>query len=609
MRSFPGLFLILLLLTGCAAHKQPDTAAAQSESRESIVLYDPDSPQEAPGHRALQQYALKEYPCSKLLPLGEDILLLAQEPEATTLAILNLKAGTISHFLSLPSGISVSASEEWILCFDPESRESMILNHELQIVHSIPPPEGMTGIPVLSSSGTTLYYCTEEAIRAMDLDSGISRILKASPNPEQSVAGLILDDAVLVCRMGDSPAAKTVFLCTQTGGTLDGTDALQSIHSSGENYYAQIQQGNLPILVFGTPESSPSFLLLPEDTADQFVLAPRHSLLGVRHSSDASQLDLYDLHSGKRTAALCMPSRTVPFSFASGSDGNIWFLQEDNGTDGITLCCWNPVLSPANDGACYANPYFTRNAPDSTGIAQCLQSAENLADRFGIGVLLYRDAVVNTNEYRLTYEHLAPVLKRELNRLEQNLTNYPAEILQKLSARFDGITVCILRQITPLSPGSETPHGITVWDGHHVYICLAAGTDTERALYHEICHLIDTIVLGSSSAYDTWSQWNPTGFQYDYDYITNRNRNSTAYLLENNRYFADMYSMSFPKEDRARIMEYAMTAGNAYLFQTDAMQGKLRTLCTGIREAFDLKNSTQAFLWEQYLRTPLGTPA
>ena len=64
--------------------------------------------------------------------------------------------------------------------------------------------------------------------------------------------------------------------------------------------------------------------------------------------------------------------------------------------------------------------------------------------------------------------------------------------------------------------------------------------------------------------------------------------------------------MSYPKEDRARIMEYAMTSGNAILFESRTMQAKLLTLCQGIRDAFGLKKSPETFLWEQYLATSLA---
>ena len=66
-----------------------------------------------------------------------------------------------------------------------------------------------------------------------------------------------------------------------------------------------------------------------------------------------------------------------------------------------------------------------------------------------------------------------------------------------------------------------------------------------------------------------------------------------------------MYSMSFPKEDRARIMEYAMMPGNEAYFKSSTMQSKLKTVCKGIREAFGLKKYAEPLPWEQYLKKPL----
>ena len=67
-------------------------------------------------------------------------------------------------------------------------------------------------------------------------------------------------------------------------------------------------------------------------------------------------------------------------------------------------------------------------------------------------------------------------------------------------------------------------------------------------------------------------------------------------------YFIDTYSMSYPKEDRARLFEYAMTAGHEDLFSSPNLQRKLQQLCTGIREGFGLKNHEDPLPWEQYLQ-------
>ena len=63
--------------------------------------------------------------------------------------------------------------------------------------------------------------------------------------------------------------------------------------------------------------------------------------------------------------------------------------------------------------------------------------------------------------------------------------------------------------------------------------------------------------------------------------------------------------MSFPREDRAKVMEYACLQGKETYFISFTMQKKLRALCEGIREAYDLEDYPTALLWEQYLESPI----
>ena len=117
---------------------------------------------------------------------------------------------------------------------------------------------------------------------------------------------------------------------------------------------------------------------------------------------------------------------------------------------------------------------------------------------------------------------------------------------------------------------------------------------------------METHILGNSIALDQWAKLNPVDFAYDYDYLANAQRDGSEFLQPDTRSFVDTYSMSYPKEDRARIFEYAMTAGNASLFAASPLQYKLKMLCQGIREAFGLKKSPENFPWEQYLNQPMA---
>ena len=60
------------------------------------------------------------------------------------------------------------------------------------------------------------------------------------------------------------------------------------------------------------------------------------------------------------------------------------------------------------------------------------------------------------------------------------------------------------------------------------------------------------------------------------------------------------------KEDRARVLENAMLPDNGEVFQSEYMQRKLNALCTGLREAYRLKQHPEILPWEQYLVTPLA---
>ena len=111
--------------------------------------------------------------------------------------------------------------------------------------------------------------------------------------------------------------------------------------------------------------------------------------------------------------------------------------------------------------------------------------------------------------------------------------------------------------------------------------------------------------MGNNSNYHNWEDLNPAGFSYNYDYLANPERDDYQLNAGSGRAFIDLYSMSYPREDRARIMEYAMLDDQEYLFQSAPMQAKLRKLCLGIRKAFDLEKEPVVYRWEQYLTKPL----
>ena len=107
---------------------------------------------------------------------------------------------------------------------------------------------------------------------------------------------------------------------------------------------------------------------------------------------------------------------------------------------------------------------------------------------------------------------------------------------------------------------------------------MTLGEDFEQNLYHSLYLYMETRLLSKSSALYEWYRMNPSDFVYDDDYIANLKRIDTTYIEGEKPYFINLFSMSFAREDRATIFEYACQPGNEEYFKTPVLQEKLNTL-------------------------------
>lgn len=230
--------------------------------------------------------------------------------------------------------------------------------------------------------------------------------------------------------------------------------------------------------------------------------------------------------------------------------------------------------------------------------------AASMSTTHGVEILIGEAALaVQPWDYSFQAETDPELLLFQLHLLEEMLQHYPKGMLKVLSKDCGGLRICLVKDILG-KEGTGSLHsarGLQFQDEEgRSYIVLAQ--DPEYTLYHELTHVIEDFVLPRSSAWDDWESLNPPDFSYDMDFQKNMTRDGSAYLRDETRAFIDTYSMSFPREDRARIMEYAMTPENGFLFESPIMQRKLKKLTQGIREAFGLTDPSRPLWWEQYLK-------
>lgn len=612
------LAVLCLLLAGCVRGKTPaDTlpAVEPSGSEAPAGLYDPDYPLAREAVGALRCFPLGSSGATSFFPMGDRVLLLRGSDTCTTMTVLS--GDDLCHQASIridsPYFLydeSLQVSENGVSYFDAQQGAAIRLDTSLAPVQQVPAPEGLIGSALLSEDGSRLYYCTSTGIRVLDTDSGISRILNERASRDITVSALLLNDTVLECDTFDNSTQSTLFFSTETGKLFGSTQYGSLVVSDSDRYYAVFHNGSFQEMQFGVMDGSAQALSLPKKETFLAYLPEQHAALSYLFDTDAGSLTLsrFDLNTGKRVSQITLNLVSIPSQAFAAPGGKVYFSVFDESRQEDVLCLWDCNATPASDSSVYTGPFYTPEFPDLDGLARCQARAREISSRRGIQVLVWQDAVeVQPWDYSLEPEYLVPRILEELDDLDLRLSNYPDGFLGTLSKNFTSLSICLVRSITGTQAGEslETVAGLQYWDNASGFLALSTGQDTEYTLYHELCHMIDTQVISRTNAYDSWDNFNPSDFTYDNSYTANQSRDGSRYLTPGSEAFIDTYSMSFAKEDRARIMEYAMTPGHKDLFRSSILQSKLKQMCVGIREAFGLEAFPESFLWEQYLWEPL----
>lgn len=278
----------------------------------------------------------------------------------------------------------------------------------------------------------------------------------------------------------------------------------------------------------------------------------------------------------------------------------LWLLT--NGGDGEgQLLRWDPEQTPSADKAVYTGPRYTAQHPDTQGLEACRVLAQELGERYGVDIRLGAE-VAEAKDYRFEEEYQVDAYLQGLMALEKALGAYPEGfIATACSGSETGVLhIGLVRSI------SGDLAGLQYWPDGDAHIALALTGSVERMFHHELCHVLDTYIFANSLAYDQWDDLNPGDFSYSYRYEGYHDLGDSPYLQGEDPAFIDAYSMTYPKEDRARILEYAMEPGQEALFAGSALQAKLRQICLAIREAFGWEEDPRTFPWEQYWKKPVA---
>ena len=598
MKRLLPLLLVLLLLTGCAGRTPQQTPSeSPGPTEQQKGLYDPSSTIEAATYGAIHAYPLdgKEY--FSLTAMGSRLLL-----RATDGSLLALQGDTCVPMATLDTGTDLVAnstafdsSVQGAAYYVPDSREVVLVNPQLQQTGRIQLPEDLQGSPCMSLARSEIYYCVPGQIRALNTQTGISRLIRSHSYADQTLAGTWFDGELVLVRFlnADGTEISGEYISTETGRTLhEEQTALEPFSTWADSYMLCRMDGGIRQIIIGTRESDPQALYLQEERVTAAL--PTGGVIGYTAGTN-STLRYYDLASGKCTAQVTLYEAAEPDAFLATEDA-LWLLTYEDTRQ--VLYRWDLQQQPVEDDTVYTGTLITAQNPDLDGLEGCQARAEMLSQQYDIQIHAWGHMLQNlSDEDTFVTEYQVQTVHKMLDELEDALQQFPEGFLRD-TVEAGWVHVYFVRSISSGELSAQ------YWQAGDCHLVISSQGSTYEQFLLGLAYAIDSRVLGNSRKFDTWNELNPEGFFYSYSY--GQRPDLDQYLYVQNSAFLSAKAMAYPHDDRSSVFQAAMLPGNEDIFQSDAMQAKLERLCRGIREAYGLEKSKETYPWEQYLRESLA---
>ena len=597
MKRLIFILLGILLLTGCRAQQ---TVIPENEETvaptEAVNLYIANSSVEQQTGGAVKAFVPEDANYIGMATMNGNVVLVS---DLSKLTLMDAKTGDLGASIKVGETISCqdtdfTVSQHGISYYRDDGQELVFLNAQLQQEAKVEIPEGISGHPCVSHTNQEVYYCKDKEVRALHMQTGISRLVKSQVCQNIELVASHLDGTMLACRVIDEQGLESmIYIDSATGQTLDDVNQLTDIQTSGDHYLVSRQEGIVNQQIFGALGGENRTFTLDVPLTAVFQLG------GGYHwymDEGALVMDFYDFNTGTHRAHARMVGVEEPIA-VSADDEYIWFLAMEG--QHAMLYRWDISASATGKLYSFAEPLYTRSAPDEEGLQQCAQRAQEMQEKYGIQFHVGKDALTVSGGYELTDEYLVSALSEMLDRIEVLLGKFPEGFLKESLAKGQ-MHISLLREI-----GGDKEM-VQFYENGDAYVLLQASEKIEENFLHGVAYIIDSHVLGNSRDYDEWKKLNPDEFDYDYNYYLYATREDSPYLTDETRAFADSYGMTFPHEDRCRLFVHAMMDDNAGRFTSDTMQAKLKRVCQGIREAYGYERDGNTYHWEQYLNISLA---
>lgn len=627
MKRLLPLLLLLLVLTGCASQtgsvtlpQENNIVSAFSAEEITQLKHDAVHPyvllenaQTTDGILySIQTEAMEDMDFAGMTAFQDSILLHCQKwsqegGAQLLLATMDLKDGSAlsQTTLDISGFVQPQAMEDQLVISDSQTGLVRILDADLQVTreHTLTPDFNHW---YMSTDGQQMYQIGwYDGIKVTDLASGTTQELSlpvldlffCDSDPEQ----LTLNYVDLATQM-----QTTGYLDLASGAMVTipfDVPATQATHS-GEMWLAMDFYDTYTYYLGST--ASTDVVHLPQ--GDELRLLNPHAHL-LRIGRDKT-LTLYDRNGTFLSSCVTGFGEEIfiESDFIWSEQYGGYFFLATHPEQGSQLCFWDiNVPTQGEDLALTAWSDGTTVAPGTAVDASLYERAARMSEEYGVVIRIADQCATVFDSFESTHLTEEYWVEYALDNLEEALGSYPEGFFDQL--RFDSVRyveIQLVGSLTAIDDEWKTAsYSAFASQQHEKYLVVMDSYQaTTNNYYHEFSHIIDKKLswdayCRSDALYseEHWRSLSPDHANYSYTY-TDWPDISTDDLTS---YFVDSYSRTYPTEDRARIMEYAMMDWFYGWENSAGIREKLDYYCRCIRDCFDTETWPEVTLWEQPL--------
>lgn len=550
-----------------------------------------------------------------LVGFGEHLLVYGtgldeEDRLVSKLAVLSLETGEVLHEVNVINFEmpNVQVLEDMVVVSDFLDGKVKFFDSKLQEIKTYH-TNLENSATYASPSGDKLYSIRQkDGIQVLDIKTNKKRTLLK--NTTNLFVSNVSDEMVSVTYTDLNTQLDTYAVLDLAKGTVE------TVPFSGAVYDVEYQNNIWKVAmmweedyIIGTKEKQSKFV--PNDEyAIVSMLNDNKLLTSSSGKNGTSYLKLYDVD-GTFLSEVVLPSDCM-YSFVdpvwSENDGGYFFIANHLGND--ILLFWD--LSKQIEGEDLHFEKYPENLKYGSEISETLyKKAEGISLKYGIELKIAEQTDTKFLDFSVRQELGEDEISLALDILEKVLASYPDNFMEQLLyGSQQEIEVHLVGALTKYS-AEETQSGFTSFDafveqqgGKTVLVAdITRDSVLEQTLYHEIAHLIDGKLAFDASlrenaiySEEAWQKLNPKGFTYAESY---HDIPMELYDDKYDAYFIDVYSKTFAKEDRARIMEYAMMERDNVFSANPKIKEKLEYWSACIRDAFDTTGWPEETKWEE----------